>query len=88
MCVRPLPRDELPMPPKERVRSHDGRELPQPCTPQPIRAHSQSTPIAIGQLQASAPQLAAKHTFFFEQVPNAISLLTVQPPGEEGEHQL
>ena len=49
---------------------------------------TQSTPIAIGQLQASAPQLAAKHTILFEQILKDISLLTVQPPREDGEHQL
>ena len=31
--IRPLPGDELPMPAKQRVRSHDGRDLPQPCRP-------------------------------------------------------
>ena len=76
------------MPPKQRVRSHDGRELPQPSTAQPIRAHSKSTPIVIGQPQASTPQLAAKHTILFEQIPKDISLLAVQPPYEEREQQM
>lgn len=34
------------------------------------------------------PQLAAKNTIFFEQITNDISLVTVQPPGEENEHHL
>ena len=76
------------MPAKQRVRSHDGRDLPQPSTAQPIRAHGESAPIVVGQLQASAPQLAAKHTILFEQITKDISLLAVQPPGEEREQQL
>ena len=86
--VRPLPGDELPMPAQQRVRSHDGRDLPQPSTPQPIRSHGESAPIVIGQLQTSTPQLAAKHPIFFEQITKALSLLAVQPPDEEREHQL
>ena len=86
--VRPLPGDELPMPAKQRVRRHDGRDLPQPSTAQPIRAHGESAPIVVGQLQASAPQLAAKHTILFKQITKDISFLAIQPPGEEREQQL
>jgi hypothetical protein len=53
--VRPLPGDERSMPAKQCVRSHDGRDLPQPFTAQPIRSHGESTSIVIGQLQASTP---------------------------------
>ena len=73
------------MPAKQRVRSHDGRDLLQPSTAQPIRPHSEPAPIVIGQLQASTPQLAAKHTILFEQVTECVSLLAVQPPSEESE---
>ena len=76
------------MPAKQRVRSHDGRDLPQPSTAQPIRPHGESAPIVIGQLQASTPQLAAKHTILFEQITKDISFLAVQPPGEERKQQL
>ena len=86
--VRPLPGDELPMPAQQRVRSHDGRDLPQPSTPQPVRSYGESAPIVIGQLQTSTPQLAAKHPIFFEQITKDLSLLAVQPPDEEREHQL
>ena len=76
------------MPPKQRVRSHDRRDLLQPSAAQPIRSHSESAPIGIGQLQASTPQLTAKHTILFEQIPKDVSLLSIQPSGEEREQQL
>jgi hypothetical protein len=76
------------MPAKQRVRSHDGRDLPQPSTAQRIRSHGESAPIVIRQLQASTPQLAAKNTILFEQITKDFSLLAVQPPGEEREQQL
>jgi hypothetical protein len=68
------------MPAKQRVRSYDGRNLPQPPTAQSIGAHGESAAIRVGQLQASSAELSAKHTIFFEQVTKDISLLTIQPP--------
>src|SRR5687767_9459315 len=76
------------MPPKQRVRSYDGRDRPQPCTAQLIRVHSESAPIFVGQLHASPPQLVAKHTILFEQIPKDIPLLAVQPAGQKCEQQL
>ena len=76
------------MPAKQRIGSHDGRDLPQPATPQSIRSHGESAPIVVGQLEASTPQLAAKHTILVEQITKDVSLLAVQPPGEEREQQL
>ena len=40
-----------------------------------MRAYGESAPIVVGQLQASAPQLAAKHTILFEQITKDISFL-------------
>ena len=76
------------MPAQQRVWRHDGRDLPQSSTAQPIRAYGESAPIVVGELQASAPQLAAKHTILFNQIAKAISFLAIQPPGEEREQQL
>ena len=76
------------MPAKQRVRSHDGRDLLQPSAAKPIRSHGESAPIGIGQLQASTPQLTAKHTILFKQITKDFSLLAVQPGGEEREQQL
>ena len=76
------------MPAKQRVRRHDGRDLPQSSTAQPIRAYGESAPIVVRQQQASALQLAAKHPILFEQISKDISLLAVEPPGQEREQQL
>ena len=69
------------MPAQQRVRSHDGRDLPQLSTAKPIRSHGESAPIIIGQLQASTPQLVAKNTILFEQITKDVSLLVVQLAG-------
>jgi hypothetical protein len=52
---------------------------------QRMRAYGESAPIVVGQLQVSAPQLAAKHRILFEQISKDISLLAVPPPCEERE---
>ena len=76
------------MPAQQRVRGHDGRDLAQPSTAQPIRLHGESAPIVISQLQASTPQLAATYPIFFEQITKDFSLPAVKPPDEEREQQL
>jgi len=75
------------MPAKQRVRSHDGRDLPQRSTAQPIRSHGEPAPIVIGRLQAS-PLQVAKNAILFEKIPKDFSLLSVQPAGQEREQQL
>jgi hypothetical protein len=50
--------------------------------------HGESAPIFVGQLHASPPQLVAKHTILFEQIPKDIPLLAVQPAGQKCEQQL
>ena len=55
---------------------------------QTIRAHGETAAIVVGQLQASAPQLAPKHTILFKQITKDISFLATQPPGEKREQQL
>jgi hypothetical protein len=76
------------MPAKQRVRSHDGRNLPQPSTAQPIRSDGEPAPILIGQLQASPLQLVVKNAILFDQIPKDFSLFSVQPAGKEREQQL
>ena len=76
------------MPTKQRVRRHDGRDLPQSSTAQRIRPYGESAPIVISQVQASATQLAAKHTILFHQIRDRLALLAIHPAGEDGEHHL
>ena len=76
------------MPAKQRVRRHDGRDVPQPSATQPIRPHGESAPIIITQPQPLTTQLPAKHTILFEQIPKDVSFLAVQPAGQKREQQL
>ena len=76
------------MPAQERIWGDDRGDLAQPPTAQPVRPHGKPTPLVIGQLQASAPQLPAQDTVLFNEIAEYVSVLAVQPPGEDGEQQL
>jgi len=52
------------------------------------RTHGKLAPVVIGQRQASAPQLPTQDAVLFKEVAEYVSLLAVQPPGEDGEQQL
>ncbi|HEX2453146.1 MAG TPA: hypothetical protein VHI99_05565, partial [Vicinamibacterales bacterium] len=41
----PFPRDELPMPPQQRIRRHDGGDFPQRPTAHPERSYRESSPV-------------------------------------------
>ena len=86
--VRPFPRDELPAPAQERIWRDDRGDLTQPPTTQAIRTHGKPAPVVIGQRQASAPQLPTQDTVLFNEMAEYVSVLAVQPPGEDGEQQL
>jgi len=62
--------------------------ISQPLTAQTVRPHGQPSPVIIGQLQSSAPQLPAQDAILCNEIAEYFSLLAVQPPGEGGEQQL
>ena len=65
--VRPLPRDELPIPPQNRVWRDDRGDLTQPATAQPVPAHGEPTPLGIRQPQTPPTQLTPKDSILFDQ---------------------
>src|SRR5688572_17400798 len=86
--VRPFASDELPMPAQQRVRSDNRGDLAQPSTAYASRAGGESPSVIVGQLQAVAPQLATQEAVLFDQIAEHPVLLALQPPCENGEHQL
>jgi hypothetical protein len=61
--VRPLPGDELTMPPQQRIGRHDRGDLAQRSTAHPERAPTERSPIRIGQAQAPPSQLPRRRRF-------------------------
>jgi hypothetical protein len=75
-------------PAQERIGGDDRGDLTQPPTTQAIRTHGKPAPVVIGQRQASALQLPTQDMVLFNKLAEYVSVLAVQPSGEDGEQQL
>src|SRR4051812_20496490 len=75
--VRPFARDQLLMPPQNRVGRDEGGDLTPPATAQPVPAHGQPTPLVIAQPQAPSPQLPPQDAILFDQIRHGLLLLTI-----------
>jgi hypothetical protein len=84
----PLARDQLSVPAEQCVRSHDRGDLAQGTTTQPVRSHSQASPIVIRQAQAPPTQLPAQETVLFDQVGERFPLAALQPTGQDQQEHL
>lgn len=73
------------MPSQNRVGRDDRGDLTQSSTSQPVPAHGEPTPFVIGQSKAPSTQLAPKDSIFFDQMGQAVLLLTIQPADQSGE---
>ncbi len=84
--VRPFPRDELPMPPKNRVGRDDRGDVTQAATAQPVSMHRQPTAFLIGQADPAA-HVPAQDAVFFDQVGHGVLLPLVEPADQRGQQQ-
>jgi Integrase core domain len=84
----PLARDQRSVPAEQRVRGHDRGDLAQGTTTQPVRSHSQMSPIVIRQAQAPSTQLPAQETVLFDQIGERLPLAALQPTGQDQQEHL
>jgi hypothetical protein len=80
--VRPLPGDQLTMPPQQGVRRGDRREFAQSRTAEPVRPGGQPPAIVVRETQAMATKLTPQEPVLFDQVRDRLALPTVQPASE------
>ena len=76
--VRPLPRDQLPMPAENRVGRDDRRDLTEAATAQPVPVPRQPTAFFIGQAEPAA-HVPAEDAVFFDEVGHGVLLPLVEP---------
>jgi hypothetical protein len=86
--VRPLPHDELPMPPQDCVRCDDARDLTQYPPTQPMPSDRQPASIVIGELEPLSTQLASKDPIFFHQIRDRLAFLAIHPTSQDGQHHV
>ena len=76
------------MPPQDRVRCDDARDLTQDLPTQPMPTDRQPASIVIGELEPLSTQLASKDPIFFHQIRDRLALLAIQPASQDGQHHL
>ena len=76
------------MPPQDRVRCDDARNLLQDPSTQPMPTDRQPASIVIGELEPLSTQLASKDPIFFHQIRHGLGLLAIQPASQDGEYYL
>jgi hypothetical protein len=77
--VRPLPRDELPMPPQNRVGGDDRGDVAQCSASQSVPTYGQPTSFIIGQPQ-SPTHLSSEDSILFDQVGHPLLLPRFSQP--------
>jgi hypothetical protein len=84
--VRPFPCDELPMPPKNRVGSRNGGDIPKAATTEPVSVLAQPTAFLVGQAEPAA-HVPTEDAVFFDQVGHGVLRPSVEPAGQRREQQ-
>jgi hypothetical protein len=87
-AVRPLPRDQLTVPPKQGVRRRNRGDLPQDRTADSVRSGSQPTAILVRETQPTPTKLTPQKPVLFDQVHDGLPFLAIQPAGQHTEHDL
>ena len=76
------------MPPQDRVRRDDARDLTQDPPTQPIPTDRQPASIVIGELEPLSTQLASEDPIFFQQIRDRLAFLAIHPASQDGQHNL
>ena len=76
--VRPLPRDQLPMPAENRVGRHERRDRREAATAQPVPVHGQPPAFFIGQAEPAA-HVPAEDAVFCDEVGHRVLRPLVEP---------
>src|ERR1019366_7369202 len=81
--TRPLPRDELAMPPEQRIGCHNCGDLAQRPTAHPKGPHREPPSVVLGQAQTPPAQLPAQEAVLFDQIRERLPLSALEPAGED-----
>lgn len=79
---RPLPGDQLPVPPQDRVGRHEGRDLPQEPSPESSAFGGEASALVVGQPEAAPLHLPLEDPVLLHQVFDDVLLVAVDPTRE------
>ena len=86
--VGPLPGDQTPMPPHQRIRGDEGGNRVQRPSPEALGLHRQSTTLIVGQPKLPATQRLCEDPVLLDQVGDNILLMPMHPAGNRQQQQL
>jgi len=81
--VRPLARDQEPVPSEQRVGRRDGGDLVQHPTAHPKGPCGKPPPVVFGQAQTPSPQLPSQEAVLFDQVGDRLLFAALEPAGQD-----
>ena len=84
---RPLPGDQPPVPPQDRVGRHDGRHLPQDPATEALALRREPSALVVGQPNAPPRQLLLENAVLLHQILDDLLLVAVDPSSEGHEQQ-
>jgi len=83
-----MPRNKLPMPPQDRVRSDDVGNLFKRLSPKELTLDTQLTPLVVVEQDSFFPWFLPEHSVLCQKVVDRILLATIDPAGEDQKEQL
>jgi len=86
--VRPLHRNQLVVPPKDRVWGHDGGDLGEQAATECMALGCESSTLIISEAKSPIAELLLEHSILLNEVGNDLRLVAVGPSCEGGEEQL
>jgi hypothetical protein len=85
---RPLPGDQLAVPPQDHVGRHQGGDLPQEPSPESSAFGGEAAALVVGQPEATSFHLPLENSVLLDQVFDDLLLVAVDPTREGHEQHL
>ena len=84
----PFARNQMPVPPQDRVGRHKRRHFAQDPSPKAVAFRCQSAPLSVGQPQALSTQVFFENAVLCPQVVDDVELVAIHPARERNEENL
>jgi len=86
--VRPLAGHQLPVPPQQRVRRDDRRDVTQGFSTETIRPYSKSPPVVVCQPQSPHTELSPEKAILFKEIGQRVPLPPIEPADDSEQQQV
>ena len=81
-------RDQVPMPREQRIRAHNGPDLPEHRSAEVFRLRGQPNALVVGEAQPSWSQRLPEHAILGLEIRDHVALVLVDPAGQGNDENL